>query len=92
MQSLGLDGAVAGTMAPGDWIILYTDGFIEAPDAEGALWGEEAFAAVLQGARDEGKSPAVAIERVMNAVQAYSSEASIDDDLTIVIVAREFEA
>jgi serine phosphatase RsbU (regulator of sigma subunit) len=92
LQSLGLDGVVDGVMSPGDWMVLYTDGFIEAPDAEGALWGEEAFAAVLKKARQDGKSPAVAIERVMNAVQAYSSEASIDDDLTIVIVARAYTA
>src|SRR5690606_23418591 len=46
-------GAHELTMAPGDLLALYTDGYAEAADAEGAEFGVERLADLLESLRTE---------------------------------------
>jgi serine phosphatase RsbU (regulator of sigma subunit) len=70
-------------LAPGDRLVFYTDGFIEAKSAEGDMFGEERFAReLLRGAplasRDLGEAAIRGVERF--------AAGKLDDDLTMLIL------
>jgi serine phosphatase RsbU (regulator of sigma subunit)/CHASE3 domain sensor protein len=78
----GLAEAVAH-LAPGDRLVFYTDGFIEAKSAEGEMFGEERFAGELLrgaplGSRDLGEEAIRGVERF--------AAGKLDDDLTMLIL------
>jgi sigma-B regulation protein RsbU (phosphoserine phosphatase) len=65
----------------GDRLLLYTDGLVEARNAEGALFGEDAVTAVM---RETGKLTAdEAADRLITAAQQWAKLQ--DDDLTVLI-------
>jgi sigma-B regulation protein RsbU (phosphoserine phosphatase) len=68
-------------LEPGDRLLLYTDGLLEARNAEGTLFGD----ASLQAAMGQSASfaPTEAADRIIAAVQAWSR--SQDDDLTLLV-------
>ncbi len=68
-------------LEPGDRLLLYTDGILEARNASGELFGEQSlFAALKQTA---GGSPAEAADRIIASVQEWAR--SQDDDLTVLV-------
>jgi len=71
-------------IAPGDLIVLYTDGITEAMDVTGELFGEAALAGVL-AAHYELDAPAIR-ERVLREVRAFVGEAEQHDDMTMVVL------
>jgi sigma-B regulation protein RsbU (phosphoserine phosphatase) len=78
-------------LEPGDRFLLYTDGVVEAANAAGDFFGQDALAAVLRQTAE--LAPAVASDQIVSAVQRWS--ASQDDDLTVLIcdyVARKQES
>lgn len=81
------------TMAPGDQIIIATDGLLETHNADGEILGDEAFYALaLEHARGRnGMPPANDVIEVVSRIVASVRERAIDwgrDDATIVGVAR----
>jgi sigma-B regulation protein RsbU (phosphoserine phosphatase) len=68
-------------LRPGDRLMLYTDGLLEARDAEGALFGGDLLSAALR--RTAGASPSGAADGLIAQVQAWAR--SQDDDLTVLI-------
>jgi sigma-B regulation protein RsbU (phosphoserine phosphatase) len=68
-------------METGDRLLLYTDGVIEAANAQGDHFGEDALSAVLRQTAE--LPPAAASDQIVSAVQRWS--ASQDDDLTVLI-------
>ena len=68
-------------LEPGDRLLLYTDGLIEAANAKGDAFGQEALAAVLRETAD--LPPAAASDQIISEVQRWS--ATQDDDLTVLI-------
>jgi serine phosphatase RsbU (regulator of sigma subunit) len=74
-------------LAPGDLLALYTDGYVEAADPEGAEYGVERLAELLDELRGE---PLVelhaAIERSVAAFVGAEPDA---DDRTLVLLRRE---
>jgi len=70
------------TLAPGDGLLLYTDGVTEAHSADGLLFGEQALVQALQG---DGASP---VPSVVAAVRAFEAGAPQADDITCVWVRR----
>jgi sigma-B regulation protein RsbU (phosphoserine phosphatase) len=65
----------------GDRFLLYTDGVIEAANAAGEFFGQDALSAVLRQTAE--LAPAAATDQIVSAVQHWS--ASQDDDLTVLI-------
>ena len=65
----------------GDRLLLYTDGLLEARNAEGKLFGEESLAAELKSSAR--MSPSETAEHLIAAVQRWAR--SQDDDLTILV-------
>jgi sigma-B regulation protein RsbU (phosphoserine phosphatase) len=68
------------TREVGDRLLLYTDGIVDAANAEGDFFGQEALSAVLQQTAE--LAPSAASDRIMSAVQQWS--ASQEDDLTVL--------
>lgn len=65
----------------GDRLLLYTDGLVEARNADGKLFGEEALVSELKGSAK--LTPSETVDHLINAVQSWSSVQ--DDDLTVLI-------
>jgi len=78
---------VAGTdvpLAPGDLLLLTTDGIIEAMDKDGELFGFPRLrAAVTRLAKGSAKE---IVEGVMTEVGAFAGETGLRDDATLVAV------
>ncbi len=69
---------------PGDTFLGYTDGVIEAANADGQLFGEDRVRGLL--AQQQGCSPAVVCDQLLEAVESYSQRQSFDDDVCIVAI------
>jgi sigma-B regulation protein RsbU (phosphoserine phosphatase) len=65
----------------GDRLLLYTDGLIEARNAEGTLFGEQSLAAELK--TSARMTPSETADHLIGAVQAWAR--SQDDDLTVLV-------
>jgi sigma-B regulation protein RsbU (phosphoserine phosphatase) len=68
-------------LQPGDRLILYTDGILEARDARGELFGEENLHATARVTAT--LEAAEAANRIIHSVQAWSRIQ--DDDLTVIV-------
>ena len=70
-------------LAPGDMLVLYTDGVTEATNADGEEFGESHL---LDSLRSNFRLPAGGIlQAVVEAVQQFSSGSEQQDDITLVI-------
>jgi sigma-B regulation protein RsbU (phosphoserine phosphatase) len=65
----------------GDRLLLYTDGLVEACNANGEFLGREGLSAVLR--RTSGSPPGEAADLILSAVKNWS--ASQEDDLTFIV-------
>ncbi|WP_348260604.1 PP2C family protein-serine/threonine phosphatase [Telmatobacter sp. DSM 110680] len=65
----------------GDRLLLYTDGLLEARNADGKLFGEESLVSELK--RSAKLTPSETVDHLINAVQRWASVQ--DDDLTVLI-------
>ena len=73
-------------LAPGDAIVLFTDGVPEAQDPNGGFFGVDRIVAALSGSRHE--EPAGVTDDLLNAVRAFAGEAPQSDDITILTLRR----
>jgi sigma-B regulation protein RsbU (phosphoserine phosphatase) len=74
-------------MQPGDTVVLYTDGMIEATPAEnesGAEFGVERLIEIARALR--GRPSREISEAMMKAVEEYRGDAAAQDDRTVVVV------
>lgn len=88
---LGLRPAVpiaAGDLviAPGDLLVLYTDGL---PEAMGGAGGDAFGFDRLAGLVAHGGPPAVVEQRILGALEAHRGEEPLLDDLTLVVLGRD---
>ena len=87
--ALGIDAGVdyrltEGFMAPGDTLVLYTDGVTEAAAKDDSLFGLERLSALLSESPDA--EPATLVQRILAAVNADSSDFHTADDLTVLAI------
>ncbi len=68
-------------LEPGDRCLLYTDGLVDAVNAKGDFFGQDALSAVLRQTAE--LAPSAASDRIISVVQQWST--SQDDDLTVLI-------
>ena len=73
-------------LAPGDALILYTDGVTEAVNGEGEMFGEERLWGVIAGS--QGGSADETIGAICGALAAFTGGAEPADDVTVVVVRR----
>jgi len=66
---------------PGDRLLLYTDGLVEARNADGRLFGEQSLSAEFK--TSSNLSPTEAVDHIITAVQRWAR--SQDDDLTVLV-------
>jgi sigma-B regulation protein RsbU (phosphoserine phosphatase) len=87
--AIGIDSAVdyrltEGFMAPGDTLVLFTDGVTEAEASDGSLFGVERLVALLGEAPDG--DPAALVRRIVDTVATHASGFRASDDLTVMAV------
>lgn len=74
--------ALTVNLAPGDTVLFFTDGLVEAHNAVGELFGFERLDALL--AAHAGLSPDALIDRIVAEVMAFIGDAVQHDDITLV--------
>jgi sigma-B regulation protein RsbU (phosphoserine phosphatase) len=70
-------------LVPGDLLVLFTDGVLEAPDDTGEEFGEARLLQALAGQR--GRPLEAALGAVMEAVRLWSKSVEAHDDITLVL-------
>ena len=68
-------------LEPGDRIVMYTDGVLEAADEQMEEFGQERLQALLRNSG--GASPQEMVNTILSSVQAWAK--SQDDDLTVLV-------
>ena len=73
-------------LAPGDVVVLYTDGVPEAAGRSGLPWGYDAFAGFLRGLPTAGLSAREIRDAVVREVARVSGRPRPADDVAVVVV------
>lgn len=85
MLLAAVDGAAYDSkslpLETGDRLLLYTDGLVEARNAEGKLFGEQSLASALK--TSARMTPLETVDHLVGAVQRWAL--SQDDDLTVLV-------
>jgi len=76
-------------LAPGDYVVLCTDGIIEADDTEENLYGFERMQYVIREGCRKGLPAHEMIGYIMDEVDRFTGNAPQDDDRTIVVIKVE---
>lgn len=74
-------------LQPADTLVIFSDGISEAQNEEGEDFGEERLAEVIGAAADT--NAVGIIDRVMDAVHAFTGDRPQFDDMTILVVKRK---
>ncbi len=86
---LGID-AQAGyesdtvNVQPGDWLVIFTDGVVEAVNKSDAEYGEQQLLNVLQAG--VGATPEELLRRIMNDLDTFVGETPQHDDITCLLI------
>jgi phosphoserine phosphatase len=86
MKDMGYDEPERLVLAPGDMMVLFTDGFIEWTRADGEQYGTERLFALLREHRQ--RSSTELIKLVYQSVLDFAAGAPQADDLTAVIIKK----
>jgi len=88
---IGLDDDIADfigqttiQLAPGDGVVLYTDGITEAENEKGEQYGLERLCAVVSN--HWARSAEGILDAVVSDVESYIGEAEIYDDITLLVL------
>ncbi|SEO76109.1 Serine phosphatase RsbU, regulator of sigma subunit [Trujillonella endophytica] len=88
-RPLGLQSAPAELcttqLHPGDRVVLYTDGVVEARSPSGEFFGEERLADLVVRAQSAGEPPPETMRRLMGSVMQHQA-GQLQDDASIVLV------
>ena len=73
-------------LAPGDLLLLYTDGITEAQDLQGAFFGEKRLLETVQA--NQGRSAQDVQDALIAEVHEFVGDAPQFDDITLIVVIR----
>ena len=71
-------------MQPGDVLLLYTDGIIEAQNGAKELFGIDRLCETLQ--ENHSKSPQAIIDAVLQRVSAFTGTSALEDDAAMIVL------
>jgi serine phosphatase RsbU (regulator of sigma subunit) len=77
----------AEVMAPGDLLVVYTDGVTEAMDARHELFGMERLRAAV--AATAGATAQQVVDSIVQAVRSFTGEIPYSDDMTVLVARRK---
>ena len=86
IQPMALYGQEKVLLAPGDLLVIYSDGVTEATNTAEEEYGEERLAEVLRSRR--GEPAAAIVDAVTESLQQFTSGAPQADDITLVVAKR----
>ena len=72
------------SFSPGDCLLLYTDGVIEASNADAVMYGGERLRELV--GRHGALSGAALIDRLVEEVRAFAGRSEFEDDLCVLSV------
>jgi len=72
------------TLAPGDWLVIFTDGLVEAENQTGEAYGEDRLLASLHSGA--GFTPDVLLERLIRDVNVFVGTTAQHDDITCMVI------
>jgi phosphoserine phosphatase RsbU/P len=87
MLGIGMVDGTAGAsdrLAPGESLVIYTDGLTDAMDPTDSLFGEERLKTVLQS--HYGADPTEILNQVDHALYRHTSPGSPSDDINIIVL------
>jgi sigma-B regulation protein RsbU (phosphoserine phosphatase) len=73
-------------LAPGDLLVIYSDGIAEAMNAKGGFFGEERIAETIAKHRDA--TAAELMEKILAAARKFAGKHPQSDDMTLLILKR----
>jgi len=74
-------------LAPGDVLVLYTDGITEAADNQTAFWGESRLVESMRA--NAGRAAPGVLEAILANVRAFVGDAPQSDDIALVVLTRD---
>ena len=90
LGALGADyGLRRFELRPGDVMVWLSDGFIEAADADGEVFGYERTVDSLKGSADSAMEVR---DRILGDIRRYTEGVGAEDDLTLVVMRYQPEA
>jgi len=75
------------TLAPGDWLIIFTDGVVEAENSRQEEFGEVRLFGAIEGAKST--EPADMLNRLMNDLDLFVGNTPQHDDVTCMLLKAE---
>jgi sigma-B regulation protein RsbU (phosphoserine phosphatase) len=75
------------TLAPGDWLIIFTDGLVEAENAHQDEYGEARLLSAIEGGK--GTEPPEMLKRLMAEVDLFVGNTPQHDDVTCLLLKSE---
>lgn len=96
MEVLDLHGPVIGfgrdntfsheekSLRPGDKVVLYTDGILEAHNPEGEIYGKHRLYETLAGCKNS--SPKETTDKIYNEVRRFAKTTEFEDDVSILVL------
>jgi sigma-B regulation protein RsbU (phosphoserine phosphatase) len=81
-----LYGRRSSKLEPGDLLLLYTDGIVEAHDQRGREFGLDRLRRILLDYRK--RSARETVEKIFEAVREFSSGRPAEDDRTVLVIRR----
>jgi serine phosphatase RsbU (regulator of sigma subunit) len=75
------------TLAPGDWLIIFTDGLVEAENGRQEEYGEARLLAAIEAGKST--SPAEMLKRLMAEVDLFVGNTPQHDDVTCLLLKAE---
>ncbi|MGA2856629.1 MAG: PP2C family protein-serine/threonine phosphatase [Candidatus Sulfotelmatobacter sp.] len=75
------------TLAPGDWLIIFTDGLVEAVNASQEEYGETRVLGVIEAGKSD--EPAAMLNRLMAELDLFVGSTPQHDDVTCMLLKAE---
>jgi hypothetical protein len=72
------------TLAPGDWLVIFTDGLVEAENQVAEPYGEDRLLGVLQSG--VSSTPDLLLQRMIAEVNAFVGATPQHDDITCMVI------